>query len=514
LREFDSIGEGHRLAAFLVASVFFASIAAAQSIYEDNTVALRVTRQFFDEDRPWAKKNPEVRNGTVVVLSDHLLLTEASMIQNATFIQVEKHGRAGWVPARLVHQDSTINLALLTVDQPGFFDDLTPAEIAASAKTDGVVHSVRWKGKQLEVSNSRPGRIEVIESPYGTVHHAVLKLSTDFSAGGWADPVFADDKLIGITVTQDDGQTATVVPAEIIKAYVDSAARDGGDSGYRGFASIGALHWQTNTDRALTAYLGLEGEPQGIFIRRVPWGSTGCSSLRPHDILMELDGHKIDASGNYDHPLYGQLRFEHIVVEGHAPGDVVSARVFRDRQFIDVEIELRHYPASARLIPWRRADSAPPYLVAGGFVLRELDGRYLNTWGKDWGTKAPNQLRYFYFLRGTDQSPERRRIIVVSDVLPAAYNIGYHGISDLLVKSINGFEIDSIADAEAAFKQPEEDLHRIAFYPNFSVREVILDGPTFEEETQAILSAYEVPDRLRFPDNELPELGPECLNGR
>jgi hypothetical protein len=228
---------------------------------------------------------------------------------------------------------------------------------------------------------------------------------------------------------------------------------------------------------------------------------------------MELDGQKIDAIGNYHHPLYGQLRFDHIVVEGHEPGDVVPARVFRDRQFIEVEIELRRYPSSARLIPWRRADSGPPYLVAGGFVFRELDGPYLNTWGKDWRTKAPNQLLYYYFLLSTAQSPEQRRIIVVSHVLPAAYNIGYHGVSDLLVKSINGFEIDSIADVERAFKQPRDDLHRIAFYPNSTIREMILDGATFEEATQAIMSAYEVPDRLRLPDRELPELGPECPNG-
>ena len=513
MREFGAIGAGFRFAVCLVASVFFASAAATQPPYEDKIVALRVTRQSFDEDHPWAKKNPVVRDGSAVVISKDLLLTGASMIQNATFIQVEKHGRADWIPARLVHQDSEINLALLAVDQPGFFDDLTSAEIAARTTTEGIVHSIRWKGRQLEVSNSRPGRIEVIESPYGSVRHAVLRLSTDLSAGGWADPVFADDKLIGITVAQD-GQTATVVPAEIIKAYVESPAREGEDGDYRGFASIGALRWQTNTDRALAAYLGLEGEPRGAFIRGVPWGATGCSSLQPHDILVELDGHEIDASGNYHHPLYGRLRFDHIVVEGHAPGDVVPARVFRDRQFIEIEIELRRYPSSARLIPWRRADSGPPYLVAGGFVFRELDGPYLNTWGTDWRTKAPSQLRYFYFLRSTTQSPERRRIIVVSDVLPAAYNIGYHGVSDLLVKSINGFEIDSIADVEQAFEQPKDGLHRIAFYPNMTVREVILDGATFEEATQAILSAYEVSDRRRLPDSELPELGPECPNAR
>ena len=504
-----AIGKMIRLAACLVAPLLLAGSAAAQSPYKDKIVALRVTRQFFSEDRPWAKENPEVRDGTAVVISKQLLLTAASIVQNATFIQVEKHGDADWIPARLVHRDVAINLALLTVDQAGFFDDLTPVEIADRAAIAGVVHSVRWKDRQLELSNSRPGRVEVIESPFGSVHHAILRLSTDFSDGGWAEAVFADDRLSGITVTQS-GQTAAVVPAEILEAYVKRASVDGE---YAGFASFGDLRWQTNTDRALIAYLGLEGEPRGIFIRRVPWGATGCSSLQPRDILLELDGHAIDASGNYNHPHYGQLRFEHIAVEGHAPGDVVLARVFRNKRLIEVEIELRSYPSSARLVPWRRPDSAPPYLVAGGFVFRELDGRYLQTWGSEWRNTAPNELRNFFYLLGSAQSPERRRIIIVSKVLPDAYNIGYHGVENLPVKSINGFEIDSIADAVQAFERPEGDIHRVVFYPNLMIREVILDQATFAEATRSISSAYGVSERLRVAETELPDMGPECLDG-
>jgi hypothetical protein len=146
-------------------------------------------------------------------------------------------------------------------------------------------------------------------------------------------------------------------------------------------------------------------------------------------------------------------------------------------------------------------------------VFRELDGRYLTTWGSEWRTQAPNELRYFFYLLGSAQSPERRRIIIVSTVLPDAYNIGYHGVANLPVKSINGFEIDSISDAVQAFEQPEGDVHRIVFYPNVTIREAILDRATFEAATQAILSAYGAPDRLRLAEIELPEMGPECLDG-
>ena len=62
------------------------------------------------------------------------------------------------------------------------------------------------------------------------------------------------------------------------------------------------------------------------------------------------------------------------------------------------------------MIPWRRDEGPPPYLVAGGLVFRELDGRYLLTWGNDWRTKASSQLRYFYDLLRQAQTPNRRSL--------------------------------------------------------------------------------------------------------
>jgi len=50
--------------------------------------------------------------------------------------------------------------------------------------------------------------------------------------------------------------------------------------------------------------------------------------------------------------------------------------------------------------------------------------------------------------------------------VPHAYNIGYHGLSDVAVMEINGRKIDSIAAAEDAFKHPEGDFHRLVLEPS------------------------------------------------
>ena len=121
----------------------------------------------------------------------------------------------------------------------------------------------------------------------------------------------------------------------------------------------------------------------------MPLGSTGCESLRPRDILLTLGGHDVDALGNYRHETYGKLLFHHIVLEGYDDGDPIPARVLRDGEVIDLELTARSYPASQQLVPWKRDDGPPPYLVAGGFVFRELDGSYLRSWGEGWRAEAP-----------------------------------------------------------------------------------------------------------------------------
>jgi S1-C subfamily serine protease len=338
-----------RLLPLLFGLVVPVAAMASSLDYGARVVALSVTQQSFDERRPWAKTHARTRGGSAVVVEGPLLLTEAHMIADATLIRVEKHGAPYQVPARVVHVDAEIDLALLAVDEPGFFDDLEAARVAAFVPTRGSARTVRWRNRQLEVSDGRVTSIEVKGNRYGTIEHAFLLLTTDLTGGGWSEPVFGDDELIGLTVAQE-GQIASVVPAEIIGAYL-TRARNG--QAYRGFASISA-GWQNNRDPALSSYLGLEGRPRGVVITQIPWGSSACGVLEARDILLAVDGHPIDALGNYRHPRHGRLRFTHLAAAGHRPGDVVSVQVLREGKLLDLELELRRYPAQASLIPWRR----------------------------------------------------------------------------------------------------------------------------------------------------------------
>lgn len=472
--------------------------AVARPAPDAQVVSLRVTHQSFDEHRPWTKGTPNTRIGSAVVLPDSLLLTESKLIRDAILIEVQKNGSATRVPARVVHVDGDIDLALLAVDEPGFFDDLEPAQFAKSAPGEGTVYSARWQNQQYEISENQIAGINVRDSPYGSITHAFLSLHTDLSNGGWAEPVFSNGKLVGLSVLQE-GQRATVIPVEILSAYV-RGARSADDPGFASFRP----HWQFGQDPALAAYLGLEGKPRGVVVRWIPWRSTGCDALEPRDLILSVEGHTLDAMGTFDHPHYGQLAFQHILVDGHRPGDRVRIQLLRDGETLEVDVELRRNSGADWLIPDYRDQPQPPYLVAGGLVLRELDGNYLRAWGNDWRGNAPPKLVQRYDRERESQTAERRRILVLSQVLPDSYNLGYHQLANLAVAEINGRSVYGVADADEAFRHPVGGFHRVKFYRDDMRGEVVLDAADFADATARILQNYDIPTRihLRPPDPE------------
>ena len=461
---------------------------------------LQIVHQAYDAERPWSKRYPATRHAQAVVVEGPLLMTTAQMILGATIIEVQREGRPPRAEARVVHADRELNLALLAVDRPGFFDGVTPVPLAEATPTSGVVQTVRWRRQQFEVAATRVQRFEVREVFHGRLQHAFLHGQTDLTGGGWAEPVVQDGKLVGIATNQDD-HTAIIMPSEILNAYRAQVL----SGEYAGFG-VARFGWGANVDPGLAAYLGQKGEQTGIIIWQIPAGSTGHGSLRTRDILLELGGHRIDASGFHHHPRFGRIGFQHIVVEGYRAGDPISARVLRDGEEVELSFPVRAYPTEIDLVPLRRGDDPPPYIIVGGLILLELDGDYLRCWGQEWWEDSPIRLIAPFFLQEGMQSPERRRWIVLSQVLPTSWTIGYQDLHDLLVEKINGREIDSIQDVVDALAHPEGDQHRLSFYPNPARAEMVLDAATLEAQTAQVLEAFDIPAPYRLPARPLPPL--------
>lgn len=458
---------------------------------EQQLVTVRVTYQEWNEYRPWQKKNPRNRTFLGTVISGNRILAPAAYLADATLIQFEKYDQPPRVPARIIHHDPQAGLALLTTDEPGFFDDLNPVEIAETPEGENYTCAA-WKSGQLTLSSCRWSRVAVLSTSVPYFSYAAIYFITDLKDGGRGEPVFSNGKMIGLTKSQS-GDRITVVPAELIQAYL--RAQELPD--YPGFGRLG-LFYQYNTGEAQAAYHGLGGKPTGIRILECYPPGSCINILEPGDILLELDGHKINARGDYAHPRYGNVDLNLIATEGHFAGDVLTAKVLRNKELLELKIPLKNVPASSALIPEARPDQPPPYLVAGGLVFRELDQPYLEAWGDEWKEKIPSYLRALYKLRRHKPTTEQQRLIVLADVFPDEYNLGYHDLSQHIVLSVNERPIDSIAAMEEAFAHPTNGFHIIEFMPSYGPAKVILDAERFEEATRTIMEKYQIPTRLRL----------------
>jgi hypothetical protein len=466
-------------------------------------VGLNVTFQTWDEDQPWAKKRPETRRASGVVVDARRVLTTADMLVHATFIQLERQGRARLEEPKVERIDWTVNLALLLFDSAAM-EGLDPVPVAARTPTSGTLRTVRWRAQQLEAAASRVIRVEVERSATGHTYHAFLRMRTDMAAGGWSEPVFERGELAALTVSQSEDESRAI-PAEIIRAFLQRNAAPGQREG---FATLGA-NWQYNKEVAVSRFLGQVGEPRGILVRQVPWGSTGCGVLKPRDILLELDGEAIDAEGFFHHEWLGRLGFNHILAERLRPGQAITARVHREGREQSLTLTARAYPAGLSLIPIHEHE-APPYLIAGGLIIRELDVPYLRTWGKEWSRDAPDRLLSRYFFDAEGQTPERRRIVLVSSVLPAAYNIGYHDLRDVVIERVNGRPIGRIEDVTEGLGTPQGGFHVIDLAPESALGQIVLDARSLQAATAEILEDYGIPSARRNRGEPLPDGGGNC----
>ena len=141
-------------------------------------------------------------------------------------------------------------------------------------------------------------------------------------------------------------------------------------------------------------------------------------------------------------------------------------------------------------------DHAPRYCVVGGLIFEELSRQYLKEWGGDWQKQAPQRLVYLDRYQSAMIPQGRRRIVILSQVLPAASNIGYEDLKYLVVTNVNGVAIDGLGDLTKALGKSVDGFHKFEFEE--SPRELFLDASTLADDNRTIQESYSLPALQRL----------------
>ncbi|MBX3748267.1 MAG: hypothetical protein KF833_23410 [Verrucomicrobiae bacterium] len=450
---------------------------------EASVVTLEVTFKNYDFFQPWNKPTRAVRKHALV-LGERELITTAQNLADRTLVRAQKGGRGRWFPAEVTWLDYHANVAVVTVSGEGFWEGLTAVPLSDEVPRQSQYEIVRWRDGNLETRRADFSKFTVGEGAMSASPRMHLELNTEIGGLGWAEPVLAGGRVVGLTVAKG-GNVCSVMPAPFVRRVL--AAREGGR-----FPGLGYFDfvWQPGENPATLDYLRVEGEPRGAVVIEIPKDAGADYGLRRFDVLVEIDGFAVDIQGDYLDPEYGHLMIEGLATRRHFAGDRMRMKVLRGGRPVEVEYRIPLTDYANDLLPMHVFDQEPEYLVAGGLVFQPLHQPYLRGWGEDWRRRAPFRLVYF---NNDSPTPERSSLVVMSQVLPDPINVGYQEFRNLVVEAINGRPVRTVADVQAALRDPRDGVHRVEFFRGDGLQRLLLDATALEESTGRVLQRYGIP---------------------
>jgi len=463
---------------------------SAATAWEHSLVTIEVSRKKYDYYQPWTRRTSQTQK-TGLVLGAHQILTTADEMFDRTLVRLQKNGRGRWWLGELTWIDYHANLALVTTGDPQFWSDLKPVTLKGEMPSENNLQILRWRNGNLENRHAEFNQFIVREGQLSSVSHVSLETDCDIQGAGWGEPVVANSHVIGIVNAQAD-RTCIAIPASFINDLLE--AKKNGK-----FHGLGYFHfyWQPAANPASLARLKLAGDPRGVIVIQVPDRPDGGEQvLKPLDIILQIDGFDIDIQGDYEDPEYGHLMLENLSTRSKWAGDEVKMKIWRDGKPFDITYRLPKYDYSTSLVPMATYDREPEYLMVGGLVFQPLTDSYLQSWGNDWKRRAPFRLTYY---RTESPDKDRPSLVLLSQVLPDPYNIGYQDQRWLVVDKINGQRVSRLPELRAALDKPVNGFHVIEFVQSDSLRKMVLfAGDPEREATTRVLKRYGINDSLHF----------------
>jgi S1-C subfamily serine protease len=455
--------------------------------FKQSLVYLEITNSGYDQYQPWRQAPISKDSGFGCAVSPYEILTTAENVMNASLVQIRCYAQNEWIPASVKVIDYEYNLALLQLEEKALKAPLQPITFTESYPR-GKEMETWWlsSGNQLTSARSTLDRAEMRFSDVSFVKH-LFYLATNISRPfGDGEVCFYDGKAIGMPCWGIDSD-AGIIPAEMINRFLSEANKET----YIGFGQVGFAKFSL-LDPLMRQYLKMPPEMDyGMYVSTVYNLGTGSEELKPGDVILSVDGHKLNPYGHYKHPLYDRISFEDIILRKNV-GDVVTMKIWRDAQQIDLDVATRSFKADQMLIPYYIYGKQPEYVVLGGFVFQNLTRDYLTMWGEGWTGKCPPHLYHYYIDQSFKPSEDRQNIVVLNYVLPTESNLGYQKLSRLIVESVNGKKVSSLQNI-LNVAGSSDDSEFLVFEFETDTPKVVLKKSDLMTENMKVAQMYGIP---------------------
>ena len=473
--------------AFLITTNIAQASADNPSTIENSVIKIYTTQAAPDYFTPWRLLSPRQSSGSGSVIQGNKILTNAHVVANASYVQAQKHNDPRRYLAQVTFISHEADLALLTVEEPGFFDNLTPLAFGTlpAALQEVSVYGYPIGGKSLSITKGILSRVEQQIYAHAGAYLLAGQIDAAINPGNSGGPVIVDGKIVGVVMQASSGGRAENLGYFVPPSMITHVLTDAEDSIYDGFPDLGFRTQNLDSPSAKTSY-GLNTDQSGVLVIQVFDGSPASGILKKGDVILKIDEFDIAEDGSIKIANDQMTNFKH-AIDLHDIGDQIKIEYSRLGIRNTVTLDARPASRNYSLVPGEKFDEVPKYIIFGGVVFVPLNMNLIKRWGNDWSRSAPVSLLQ---ARSEWSSTERSELVVALQVLAADVNLGYHDWRNWVVEKINGEDIRNFQHFADKLKGNKNE-HVV--FENKNGYQMIINRAEAISTEDAILNQYRIP---------------------
>lgn len=436
-------------------------------------------------DAPWRFDAVRRMGGSGFAIKGKRIMTNAHVVSWGRQIIVRRYQDPRPYVAEVEYVGHDCDLAVLSVQDSHFFENLDPLELGELPKVRSAVVTYGYPAGGEEISYTR-GVVSRIElEPYAhTGNRRLLTCQTDaaINPGNSGGPVIQDDRVVGVAFQGMAGleNAGFFIPTPVIQHFL----KDIEDKHYDGFPFAG-LRVMPLQNPAYRNLLKLPDNDLGARVDGIlPIPSTE-KTFKFDDVLLKIGDFPVASDGTI---LYrGNRVSSALAFQSVQAGESLPMQIWRDGQQMDLSLPVSAYDGDRAA--GYQYDTLPRYLVYGGLVFTPLSLDYLHTLGRNTPEISIGEMYYELYYRNFEEpSKMRPEPIVLASVLTDSVNANLRIRGRALLDQVNGVKIQKLEDVVRAFETCTNDFDLLEFLPHHSFE--TLERSEVAKANSRILKTY------------------------
>jgi len=431
-----------------------------------------------DYRMPWSSSIQQI-SGSGSVIEGHRILTNAHVVANRTFIEVQRYGERKRYIAHVEAVSHQLDLALLKVDDPSFFEGIPPLKFGKLPQIEQKVsvYGFPMGGDTLSVTAGVVSRIEHQRYVHSGETFLAIQIDAAVNPGNSGGPAISDGKIVGVVMEgiSKAQNISYLVPTVMIRHFL-SDLRDGRLDGVPAFAAL----TQPMQNPTLKEAYHLSRRRGGVLVDKVLKEGGLQKYLKVGDVITAIDGHPIQEDATVAFRRHEYTNYEYYV-QLHQIGQKVSLDILRDGKKLHLKIPLLKTADQLLLLGTYRYDRMPRYFILGGYVFSPLT-RNLAV------QVARSHIGLIPYVEDF-VTPKRKEVVLLLRVLPSALSRGDYNYAYWPVEKVNGEKIVDFNDFYR--KVMRSDSSKILLQSKLGTR-ILIDRKKALRRQAEILRRYNI----------------------